>query len=132
MSDNEEYAAYLRSPQWKARRLELFAARGAQCEICRSKKLLHLHHLTYVRLYDELDSDLAILCDECHAAVHGKWSLFRKRVIKQAMKERRKQIAHWRKHPPDRSYRPPVETPDLKDKYSIKAVRERLAVAKGR
>lgn len=132
MNDNAEYLAYLQSPQWKARRLELFAARGAKCEICQSKKLLHLHHLTYVRLYDELDSDLAIVCDECHGAIHNRWALFRKRVVKRAMKERRKQIAYWRKHPPDRSYRPPVETPDLKDKYSIKAVRERLAVAKGR
>lgn len=128
MNDNAEYHAYLKSPAWKARRLELIAVRGAKCEICASKGKLHLHHLTYVRLYDELDTDLAVLCDECHMAVHGKWGLVRKRAAQRAVKARTALIADWRGRLPDRRYIPPppkVERPDLKDLYSVKAITRR-------
>lgn len=128
MDDNAEYHAYLKSPAWKARRKELIAVRGGKCEVCASRGKLHLHHLTYVRLYDELDTDLAVLCDECHMAVHGKWKLVRKRAAERAVKSRGILIAEWRERLPNRRYvpyTPPVERPDLKDLYSVKAIAQR-------
>ena len=74
MSTNAGYAAYLRSPWWRARRAETIALRGGCCEVCwRPDVKLEAHHLTYERLGAELDTDLAVLCRACHAAVHGYW-----------------------------------------------------------
>lgn len=123
---NAEYRKYLRSPKWKARRQALIADRKWRCEVCGSGFKLHVHHLTYVRLFDELDTDLAVLCDECHGAVHGKWALLRKRVADLAVRERGKLIEAWRKKLPSRKPVPPPEPrPPLKDLYSIKAQTKR-------
>ncbi len=123
---NAEYRKYLRSPKWKARRREMIAARNGRCEVCGSGYKLHLHHLTYVRLFVELDTDLAVLCDECHGAVHGKWAIFRKRVADRAVKEQRLLIEAWRKKLPSRKPIPaPEPRPPLKDLYSVKAQTKR-------
>lgn len=117
-----DYRRYIRSPEWKARRKDLLRARGATCEICGGGGRLHIHHLTYVRLFDELDSDLSILCDECHMAVHNRWSMVRKRAADRAVKDRRKQIEAWRKALRKReSAKPTPNRPPLKDLYSSKA-----------
>lgn len=121
----EAYKRYIRSPAWKARRKDLLRARGAICEVCGGSGRLHVHHLTYVRLFDELDSDLSILCDECHMAVHNRWSIVRKRAADRAVKERRKQIEAWRKQLQKREEpKPQPERPPLKDLYSVAAQEE--------
>jgi hypothetical protein len=75
LSDSPEYRAYLDSPQWQAKRQRILSVRGHRCEVCRYGDRLSLHHLTYARLYDELDSDLLVVCESCHAAMHNRWSV---------------------------------------------------------
>lgn len=75
ISLDPEYQAYLRSTQWKQKRSRILAERGGKCEVCGESEKLSLHHLTYVRLYDELDSDLAVTCESCHAGFHGRWGV---------------------------------------------------------
>jgi hypothetical protein len=31
--------------------------------------------MSYARLYDELDSDLLVVCESCHAAMHNRWNV---------------------------------------------------------
>lgn len=77
----DAYTAYLRSPEWKAKRL----AKLRQCEwdgygYCRCpwckmfvyQNYLHIHHLTYERVFNEPLSDLIVACAGCHAAFHDK------------------------------------------------------------
>ncbi len=66
-----EYAKYIVSPEWMRRAAALKLKRGA-CEDCGESEGLQVHHLTYQRLGYERDSDLLVLCDDCHAARHGR------------------------------------------------------------
>ena len=65
--------AYMDSDAWRDLRKKKFAQVGCACEKCGdSSGILQVHHLTYERLYHEPLSDLQVLCDACHAAVHRK------------------------------------------------------------
>lgn len=74
-SDRDKYIHYIsKSSQWKRLREEIIDDRGCICERCKlpnSAKNLHVHHMTYIRLFNELKSDLALLCVECHEYVHS-------------------------------------------------------------
>lgn len=63
---NEDYRAYLRSPEWRARRLEFLEDAEYQCQECGSNKKLQVHHLSYDNLGDETEDDVEVLCKECH------------------------------------------------------------------
>ena len=66
-----EKLAYMKTEQWK--QLKSIRLRIAQnkCECCGSTNKLHLHHVNYERLTQELIEDVAILCEECHNKVHS-------------------------------------------------------------
>jgi len=67
------YNAYIHSPEWEAKRQVLFKKRGRRCEICRKqKRILQVHHLTYERLCAERESDLQIVCLDCHEIADAK------------------------------------------------------------
>jgi len=57
------------------------------CEFCHSDSKFNFHHKTYERLGNERDTDLVILCDNCHERVHD---LAKKIGISTAMKRVRK------------------------------------------
>lgn len=67
-----QYRAYMFSKKWAKKKLLLFQQRGKECEICGSIKHIHVHHLTYERVYNELLSDLQVVCSLCHSKIHGK------------------------------------------------------------
>ena len=74
MTYKEKYHAYLKSDKWATIKLDLIAVRGQKCERCEAKrqfKYLHLHHLTYKRVFNEEQGDLQLLCSGCHIAEHG-------------------------------------------------------------
>lgn len=65
------YESYLLSKEWKDKRIRILGERGHRCENCkREDGVLHLHHLTYERIMNELDSDLMVLCQPCHQGQH--------------------------------------------------------------
>lgn len=70
MGWREQYEGVINSFRWRALRRRLIAERGCKCERCKTERQYHeleLHHLTYVRLGNEKDEDLLILCPSCHA-----------------------------------------------------------------
>lgn len=144
MAGDPEYLAYLRSPQWQAKRARILTTRGHRCEVCHHAERLSLHHLSYARLYDELDADLLVVCESCHAAMHNRWNVVRaigakqhERYIRQCVEQhkamgprpyRRVPVSAeesapwvWDGKPvpekPKTRRRPMAETPPLKDKY---------------
>lgn len=73
---SEKYNRYLKSKEWRELKAYLISKRGLKCEICGAKKFffrqVHIHHITYARLFNELPSDLLILCVGCHKNQHTK------------------------------------------------------------
>lgn len=69
MSKKKDYAEYLKSDKWIQRR-DLIREQRKFCEICRSDKDLHVHHITYENLGKEKDDDLVLVCKDCHYAIH--------------------------------------------------------------
>ena len=65
-----KHRAYLKSPQWKARRKNALGRAGGRCEDCGTERNLHVHHLTYKRHGNELQRDLRVLCARCHRQRH--------------------------------------------------------------
>jgi 5-methylcytosine-specific restriction endonuclease McrA len=66
------YQKYLRSPEWKARRMSKLKEARFRCQLCNSSgPLLECHHRTYQRCGNEQLSDLIVLCRRCHERFHG-------------------------------------------------------------
>lgn len=64
-----DYYAYMRSPEWFARRESFFSTHPRKCTVCPRNRRIDLHHLTYDRLGEELDSDLMPLCKVHHELI---------------------------------------------------------------
>src|SRR5690242_5089789 len=60
----------MNSNTWAIRKSKYFKFFPKKCAACDSEENIHLHHLTYVRMGYEFDSDLAALCEPCHNNVH--------------------------------------------------------------
>jgi 5-methylcytosine-specific restriction endonuclease McrA len=67
-----DYRIYLRSPEWRAKKTEVFRRAGYMCEYCESNPAVQVHHLRYpARWGDESLDDLQAVCRECHKEHHG-------------------------------------------------------------
>lgn len=65
------YKSYINSDAWLERRKLWFSRNERRCADCkRTDGVMHLHHLTYVRLGCELDKDLVCLCPTDHRKRH--------------------------------------------------------------
>lgn len=78
---NPKYKAYLLSKEWKAKREKILTRDKFKCRYCSSKKNLHVHHLTYKRIYKEKPSDLITACKRCHNRLHGRYTFKEKAII---------------------------------------------------
>jgi len=68
--DWSKYHRYINSPEWRARRKTYFQKHPPICARCKTGEHIHLHHMTYDRLGEELDVDMVPLCEPCHDQVH--------------------------------------------------------------
>ena len=65
---NDEYSDYLQSDAWRQRRMKRLAISKFRCSACSCATAVHVHHLTYERIFDEDTSDLLPLCEIHHKA----------------------------------------------------------------
>ncbi len=66
------YQWYLISPSWHERRTAILRRAEGICERCEERPATQVHHLTYLRVFQEHPSDLMALCAKCHAELHYK------------------------------------------------------------
>lgn len=67
------YWLYLRTPEWRRTRAAALVRAGHRCSLDAAHvKGLEVHHRSYERLGNELESDLTVLCRSCHERVHAK------------------------------------------------------------
>lgn len=68
---NIPYENYLETPEWQQKKRKALEYADFRCQICNSSNSdLHVHHRTYERRGNELDSDLTVLCNPCHDMFH--------------------------------------------------------------
>lgn len=78
LSYKERYDLYLRTPEWKEI-ADYLKNKEQKCICCGDKYYLQIHHLTYDRVkYSEIGyeflSDIVVVCNTCHLAIHqGKY-----------------------------------------------------------
>lgn len=68
----KNYDDYINSEPWKLKSNKAKERAGYRCQGCNTPDNIQTHHRIYERLGDELDSDLTVLCDECHSKIHDK------------------------------------------------------------
>ncbi|HMF21459.1 MAG TPA: HNH endonuclease signature motif containing protein [Pseudolabrys sp.] len=66
------YNWYLGSAFWRERREHILKRANYTCEKCGKRPAAEVHHLTYIRIYQELPSDLVALCKPCHNEIHWR------------------------------------------------------------
>ncbi|SFE68105.1 virus viroplasmin [Paenibacillus algorifonticola] len=64
------YNAYLKTEHWEKIKTFYFVFNSKSCRLCRSKRILNLHHKTYERIGNEKIRDLVCLCQQCHHKLH--------------------------------------------------------------
>ncbi len=103
----EEYAEYLNSDDWKAKRLKRLAISKFRCCACGSSNAMHVHHLTYQRIFNENMDDLLPLCSDHHKVAERlvKKGLLNRNgeVLFLATETIRLILKHQDYHKPDRS-----------------------------
>jgi len=78
---NFSYKNYINSPEWYDKRQLILDRCNNKCEVCHNKKVIHIHHITYERLGNELLEDLQGLCLECHQKLHPDKKLKREWLL---------------------------------------------------
>jgi 5-methylcytosine-specific restriction endonuclease McrA len=81
--DPRWYRSYLRPKHWRETRQRAIKASNYTCQRCKKRDRYHdaprskrkgarlqVHHLTYARVGNERDSDLRVLCIDCHRRAH--------------------------------------------------------------
>lgn len=68
---NEEYSEYLNSEAWQQKRMQRLAIAKFRCSACAKKKAVHVHHLTYERIFNEDMADLLPLCEDHHRSAEA-------------------------------------------------------------
>ena len=69
-----ELKDYIKSSEWRKKRIETFLIKWKKCMKCGSEKQIHVHHSTYNRLWNEcIETDLFPLCKRCHNFFHKKY-----------------------------------------------------------
>jgi 5-methylcytosine-specific restriction endonuclease McrA len=70
LNQKTTYAWYLGSAFWNERRAFILKRANGICEKCGIRPATEVHHLTYLRVFKELPTDLVALCRKCHAEIH--------------------------------------------------------------
>lgn len=81
----KKYNDYLDSAEWKAKRQQRLDKCGNTCEYCKTAPAVHVHHVTYERVFNEDIDDLRGICLDCHESIHGRrlgWKKKRKKKRK--------------------------------------------------
>lgn len=94
MTDSSDYDSYINSKAWDEKARRIRKRDGYRCQICGANDVpLEVHHLTYDRLYNELDGDLLTVCHSCHEKITESWH-----SIKDGVKARNAYFSLQRKY----------------------------------
>lgn len=130
---------YLNTRHWKQMRKDIYCYRNGNCQKCHRHLMFQMsrvHHLNYDNMGNETKDDLMLLCDDCHAEIHG--------VESRKQKRKRSMIIHEMQIAKDRGELPPklaeeyedldlIDNPEKwfeKKTVTVKATEKQIAFAK--
>jgi len=91
----ERYQIYLLSEHWKKTRMKRMKIDHFHCIICKKKRHLNVHHLSYKNIGKEsVLNDLITICQDCHSKEHQLPTVTREFSKKKKHHNKRK----WRLH----------------------------------
>jgi hypothetical protein len=64
------YEWYLGSEFWAQKARAAHERAGYVCEVCHKNPSTEVHHKTYLRVFNELATDLLAVCSACHRTIH--------------------------------------------------------------
>jgi 5-methylcytosine-specific restriction endonuclease McrA len=64
------YTWYLGTEFWQQKRLAVLERANYVCERCHKARATEVHHVTYIRVFNELATDLLAVCSKCHRLIH--------------------------------------------------------------
>jgi len=65
--------AYYKTFHWLSFRDKVLKAKGRKCSMCgATRRIMNVHHLHYKTVGNESMDDVRVLCEQCHAKVHGR------------------------------------------------------------
>lgn len=66
------YNKYINSDAWRTKRQQAIQRAAGSCAGCNAslRSPIHVHHLTYDHLGDELLFELVVICERCHQKLH--------------------------------------------------------------
>lgn len=64
------YHWYLGTAFWRERRERALEQAKYTCERCKKRRASEVHHVTYLRVFNEMPTDLVALCRQCHMEIH--------------------------------------------------------------
>ena len=76
-----EYKLQLQDNNWKQKRVEILKRDDKECQMCMSKKNVHVHHKKYIqgrKVWEYENNYLITVCELCHAKHHKKPKLTKK------------------------------------------------------
>jgi 5-methylcytosine-specific restriction endonuclease McrA len=77
----EKYQKYLKSPHWIYLRRKLYKIFHS-CQLCHTTQgPFNIHHLTYCRIGKERNTDLIVLCEDCHVNKVHKGLIEKKKLM---------------------------------------------------
>jgi hypothetical protein len=80
-SENWYHGIYCKTNHWKITRNVKLKVGVGKCCMCSSDDRLSVHHNTYERLWRELNTDLALVCNSCHWLFERNKSFRKRRAL---------------------------------------------------
>lgn len=68
-----KYQKLIDSPEWENRKKRYYEIHLKKCDICGTKKKIHLHHLSYRDVVNAFDYELVPLCNSHHKEFHKRY-----------------------------------------------------------
>lgn len=94
--DEKAYRKHLTSSKWKQFRKDVMWDRDKKCECC-GGVAQHVHHWDYETFGNERPEDVAILCVECHEAIHHKYERMTRRMMQVPIVLKAEQIREFQR-----------------------------------
>lgn len=89
------YDIYIKSPEWREKRRDVFKKQWKSCRRCWWKTRLDVHHGSYEKIWSEPMKHLFVLCRSCHKQFHEEHGT-KRNMMKNTISFIKQRITEWK------------------------------------